>query len=70
MDFLQWKLVYVNSIFTEICSQGPNKRYSNIDSENGLAPKMWQAILNQWWLDYRRKYVFLGLNELKKSHVC
>ena len=43
--FLEWKLSYFNSNFTEICSQRFNCQYANIGSDNGLARSRPQAIM-------------------------
>ena len=34
-----------NWILTENCHRGSNQRYSNIDSDNGLSPGRYQAII-------------------------
>ena len=49
----------------EFCSQGFNKQYSSIVSDNGLAPTRRQSII--WTNDglvYWRIYASLGLNDL------
>ena len=64
-NFLEWKLSYFYSNFTEICSQGSNYHYANIGSDDGLAPNRRQAIIwNNAGLVYWRIYVSLDLNEL------
>ena len=45
MDFLEWKCLSFDQDSTEICSQGSNEQYSNIGSDNGLAPARRQAII-------------------------
>ena len=65
MRFHEWKILYFDSIFTEVCSQGPNWQYSSIGSDDGLAPTRRQAII---WTNadpfYRRIYAALGGDEL------
>ena len=45
MHFLERKLQCLGYDFTKVCSQGPKWQWSNIDSDNGLVPKKWQAII-------------------------
>ena len=45
MHFLEWKLLYFDENFTEICILGSNKQYSSIILDNGLAPDWRQAII-------------------------
>ena len=48
--FLQWKFSYFNLNFTlKACSQGSDSQYASIDSDEGLAPNMCQAII---WTNY------------------
>ena len=45
---LEWKYIYFDWNFTEVCSQGSNQQYSSIDHDNGLALSRRQAII---WTD-------------------
>ena len=45
MHFLDWNCINVDWDFTEICSQGSNKQYSSIGSDNCLVPARQQAII-------------------------
>ena len=45
MNFREWKSITFDQVFTELCSQGPNKQYSSIDADNGLAPARRQVII-------------------------
>ena len=45
MHFHEWKILYFDLNFTEICSWGSNSQYSSIGSDNGLAPIRRQAII-------------------------
>ena len=45
MHFFHWKLLYFDSIFTEICPHGPNWQYGSFGSDNGIVPKRRQAII-------------------------
>ena len=45
MLFLDWKVLYFDSNFTEVCSQGSNWQQPSIGSDNGLAPNRRQAII-------------------------
>ena len=47
MYYLEWKSLYFDSNFIEICFQGPNKS-SSVGSDNSLAPNRRQAII---WTD-------------------
>ena len=70
MHFREWKLLYSNSNFTEICSYGFNYQYANIGSDNGLSPSRWQAII--WTNDslvYWCIYVSLSFNELNNAKL-
>ena len=62
---LKWYLMYLYSNFTEICSQGSNYQYANIDSDDVLVPNRRKAV---FWknvgLVYWRMYASLGLNGL------
>ena len=44
-DIFKQKLLYFDSNFNEICSQGSNEQYASISSDNGLAPNSRQAII-------------------------
>ena len=59
----EYFLISIKISLKEICSEGSSKQYSNIGSNNGSAPT--SHFLDQWWLDYRRIYASLGLNELR-----
>ena len=63
--FVEWKLSYFGSNFTEICSQGSNYQYTSIGSDDGLAPNRRPAFA---WvigdLVYWRIYASLSLSEL------
>ena len=45
MHFLEWKCIDFDYDFTEMYSQESNWQYSNIGSDNGLAPTRRQAII-------------------------
>ena len=65
IHFLEWKLLYLDSNFTEVCSQGSIWQYASVGSDNGFAPIWRQAII--WTNDgqvYWRIYASLGLGEL------
>ena len=65
IHFLEWKLLYFNSNFTEVCSQKSNWQYASIGSDNGMAPNRRQAII---WDNavpiHWRIYAALGGEEL------
>ena len=44
MHFHEWKLLYFDSNFTAVCSQGSTQQLVSIGSGNGLAPNRRQAI--------------------------
>ena len=50
MHFLEWKSLYFDSNFTEVCSQWFNSQCVSIGWCNGLAPSRQQAIMwtNEW----------------------
>ena len=65
MHSREWKHLYFDSNFTEVCSQGSNWQYVRIGSVNGLAPNRRQAIT--WTNDdpvHWRIYAALGGDEL------
>ena len=68
MHFHEWKVLYFDKNFTEVCSQWSNWQYPSIGLENGLVPNRRQAIIwtnadpIQW-----RIYAAMGGDELKKS---
>ena len=69
MNFLQRKLLYFDSNFIEICSQGPSWQKPSTDSDNGLVMNKRQAIIwtNDslvWW----RIYASHGRNGLKNAY--
>ena len=45
IHFIEWILLYFNSNFTEICSQGSNYQYASTGSDYGLAPVRHQAFI-------------------------
>ena len=45
MHFLEWKLLYFESDFTEVCSLRSNWQLISIGTGNGLASNRWQAII-------------------------
>ena len=54
MHFLEWKSLNLEYSLTEVCSQGSNRQWYSIGSDNGLAPIRRQAIIwtNDglcWW---------------------
>ena len=61
MHFHEWKFLYFDSNFTEVCSQGVNRQKVSVGSGNGLAPNRRQAII---WTNADpglwRKYAALG----------
>ena len=66
MDFLQWKLLDVDSKCTENCFQWSNSQTSSIGSDNGLAPIGRRAIIRiNNGLIYKGIDASFGLNELK-----
>ena len=44
IHFLEWKVWYFDSNFTEVCSKGSNWQEVSIGSGDGLALNRWQAI--------------------------
>ena len=66
MHFHEWKVLYFDSKFTEVCSQKSNWQYSNIGLDNCSAPTKRQAII---WTNADsvrwRIYASLGGDELK-----
>ena len=68
MHFLEWKLLYFDSNFTEVCSLGFKSQWAIIGSDNGLVPTRRQAFI---WanggLVHWRIYASFGLNELTIS---
>ena len=56
-----------DSNFTEICYQRCSQQWSNIGSDNGLAPNRRQAII---WTNDGLIYwnIYVSLNELKKVY--
>ena len=74
-DFLQWKWLYSDLNFTEICSAVSNWQQAITGSDNGLAPiRQWTVVsINEdliWW----HIYVSLCLNDLTHwccvTHIC
>ena len=65
MHFREWKVLYFDQNFIEVCSRGSNWQYSSIGLDNGLAPNRQQAIILtnadpiHWHI-----YVALGGDEL------
>ena len=45
MHFLEWKLLYFDSYFIEIYSQGSNFQYASIGSDNGMMLNKQQVII-------------------------
>ena len=45
MHFHEWKILYFDKNFTEVCSSGSNWQYCSIGLHNGLAPNRRQAII-------------------------
>ena len=68
MHFHEWKFLYFELNFTQVCSQGSNSQYPSIGSDNGLAPIRRRAII---WTNvdpvHSRIHASLGLNELSWS---
>ena len=66
--YLQWKCLYFNYNFTEVCSQGSNWLYVSTGSGNGLAPNRRETItqINADQI-HRRIYTALGGNKITKS---
>ena len=70
MHFREWKNLYFDYNFTDVCSQGSNWQSSSIDLDNGLAPNRWQAII--WTNDDPinwRIYATLGGDELTQMFI-
>ena len=65
MHFREWKMLYFEKYFTDICSQGFNWQSSSIGTDNGLMPNRQQAII---WTSadpiHWRMYATLGGDEL------
>ena len=70
MHLREWKILYFDYNFTDVCSQGSNWQSSSIGLDNGLAPNRWQAIIwtnadpNNW-----RIYATLGGVELTQMFI-
>ena len=66
MHILEWKYIDFDWNFSEFYSQCSNEQYSNICSDNGLAPTRRQAII---WTNadpvYQCIYLALGRDELR-----
>ena len=64
--FLEWKSLYSDYNFTEICSQGSNLQYSSMGSDNGLVPARRQAIIwtNDGYFTDWRIYASVDLDGL------
>ena len=65
MHFCEWKVLYFDRNFTEVCSYESNWQYPSIGLDNGLVPNRQQAII--WTnaeLIYWHKKVALGGDEL------
>ena len=45
MHFREWKVLYYDQIFTEVCSHESNKQQSSVGLNNGLAPNRRLAII-------------------------
>ena len=75
LHFHEWKVLYFDSNFTEVCFLGPNWQKVIITSGNGLAPNRRQAIT---WSNVDpvlwRIYAALGGDELthrgRVRHIC
>ena len=60
-SFFVWKVMYFDSNFTEICSQGCNYKHARPGSDNGLASIKRQAIVcNQLWSGHYHVYASFG----------
>ena len=70
MHFREWKVLYFDSNFTEVCPQGSNRQSSSIGFDNGLAPNRRQAII---WTNAEpinwRIYATLGGDELTQMFI-
>ena len=64
--FLEWKLSYLDSNFSEVCSKG-SCWYISIGSINGLASNKWQAITWTKLLKITQFNVSPDLNEFSRS---
>ena len=68
--FHEWKVLYFDSNFTEICSLVSNWQEVSIGSGNGVAPSRWQAIT---WTNadqvHQRIYATLGGDEVRRVAV-
>ena len=66
MHLREWKLLYLDSNFTEICSRRFNLNYSSIGSGDGLVPIGQHAIiLPNYGLYYWSLYATPGLDTVK-----
>ena len=70
MHFREWKILYFDYNFNDVCSQGSNWQSSSISLDNGLAPNRWQAII---WTNADpinwRIYATLGGDELTQMFI-
>ena len=65
MHFRDWQVLNFKQNFIKTCSLGSNWQYGSIDSDNGLASNMWEAvILSNVGMFYWHNYASLVLNEL------
>ena len=71
IDFLVWKLLNFDLNFTEIYSKGSNQQQAFTFSNNGLAPRRWQAIIwNQWWHNVLVHKCVTHLQWVKRAKRC
>ena len=66
--FLEWKLLFFHSNFTEICSHGSTYQQANFRSDNGLVPSRWQAIT--WSIQcWHKSTMSLGITKPQSQWV-
>ena len=70
MHFREWKNLYFDKNFTDVCPQGSNWQSSSIGLDNGMAPNRRQAII---WTNADpinwRIYATLGGDELTQMFI-
>ena len=75
MHFREWKVLYFDTNFTEVCSLGFNWQKNSVGLDNGLAPNRRQAII---WTNadpiHGLTFAALGGDELnhwgRATHIC
>ena len=67
IHFREWKILYFDLSFTGVFPRGLIDKSQHWFRLWLRAEQATRHYLNQWWLDYRRIYASLGLNELTKT---